>query len=409
MNRGQKLFGSLSPQEVILLAAGAILFMLVLAWILLFRRSGPEARGGWLDELAGGILGPTATPVPAFGSAPRPVQVIPSEIEINCTYPSEYWRLHSEAWAIETIIVGGNSFSKERIQGFLNDESGEPVSDLYKEFFTTALNTMKGADAEAISSVLRRARIWLGSDLLEGAAGERLREVVIMAEALRGYNAGIIGPGRCSFEEMVLLPTPTVAVLPPVPQAASPTPVIAAASPTASPTLPPSPAAGPSATASPGPSVTPPAPTTPAVSDTQDPSRTPAAAASPTSAPPPTATREAAPSRPVPPTPAPPPTGRPGPTLPPPPADTLTPTSPPTPTPAPTTTSAPSATPEPSPTWTLPPPSPTPAVSSPTPTPTGEPPSPTPTLEAPGSTPDLIPTGAPPPLPDGSGAPDGAG
>lgn len=383
MNRGQKFIGNLTPQEAILLVAAGILFALVLIWILISRLSARDpGRQSWFEEIvAGGLLRGTVTPAPSFSSAPQPVRVIPSDYEVNCTYPSDYWSLQTAAWAIENIVVGRSSFSKDRIEAFLKDERGDPASELYKQFFTAALNTMKGADSTDITGVLERARRWLESPELENLTDrEQLLEVLIMAEALKGYNTGVIGPGRCEFEEIVLLATPTLAVLPPAPSGLSET---ASQEGLPAATSTPVPTQVFSSPTSPPPSLTPLRSATP----TRTPSAQPTATSLPTQAelstpvldPSPTSgglpTLGASPS-PDAPTPGSPPTSAPTPTL------HLSPSASPTlpalpsPTIAPTATSEPTSTPEPSPTpsftptFTPPPPSATPTTALPTPSPT---------------------------------------
>jgi hypothetical protein len=398
MNRGQKLIGNLSAQDIILLVAAGILFTLVLVVILSYRAAG-SGRPSWFDEiLSRGPIQATSTPVSPFLLHRQPVQVIPPQIETNCTYPSDYWRTHTEVWAIENIVLGQASFSKASILELLNNESREPNRELYKQFFTTALNTMKGAEAEVITEVLGRSRRWLEvSEPGSQVARENVLDVLIMAEALEGYNTGIIGPGPCEFQEVVVLPTPTPVVLPPAPpQAQDP-----GVSPTATSTLT-APQSLPSATPTPPP----PATATQAPLRTATPTRTQAPAStatlrsSPTTAPLPGATATPTESAPTatsaPPTSAPPPTNPAAPTDTPAPTASATLTSVPTPTSAPTATEAPTATQEPSPTATVIPP----PTSAPTDTeaPT-EPPPPTATIEPTAAETEPFPTGAVPPGP----------
>jgi hypothetical protein len=128
----------------------------------------------------------------------------------NCTYTQYYWRSNPNAWLAENILIGRFSYSKSEAIEILNTENQEVTTDLLKQFFSTLLNSLKGADTSSVDSTLVQASDWLGRHALGFEVSQDDRQTgAALAQTLQDYNNGVTGPGPCSDEPATPTPLPT--------------------------------------------------------------------------------------------------------------------------------------------------------------------------------------------------------
>jgi hypothetical protein len=163
-------------------------------------------------------LAPTASPTSTLALAatatkssdPGDAQTQVPTSEVNCTYTTTYWRDNPQAWLIENVVIGNNSFTKVEAIAILEVEAQDEESALYQQFFAALLNTLKGAESNEIESTLIEASEWINGHPAGVAISEADRQqALLFAQTLLEYNIGGLGPGHCADEPVTPTPTPT--------------------------------------------------------------------------------------------------------------------------------------------------------------------------------------------------------
>ncbi len=203
----------------------------------------------------------------------------------GCTHTPGYWKNHPEAWPQDQIEIGGVVYlDAEAIAVLETPPGGDATYILAHQLIAATVNTLAGAEPDAVEDTLQEANAWLEAQPLgsDPTNPERVRGIELSV-ALMDYNEGRTGPGPC--EEEACTETPTV-----TPTETS----TATATPTA--TAPDTETATPSATLEPQGALPVTATPTPTPSDTpvSSPTETSTASLEPTAAP--TDTPEAAPT-----------------------------------------------------------------------------------------------------------------
>lgn len=211
---------------------------------------------------------PTATSVSLQTSPTNPSPIHPSTR--NCTYTTHFWRDNPDAWMIENVVIGRLAFNKSEAIDILTRQAEDETTALLQEFFAALLNTLKGADSEAVEESLIQASDWLSAHPpgVELSQSER-DQAKSLAQALSEYNNGVNGPGHCSDEPPTPTPLPSLTPTPTETPTATP---LFTRRPSATPTLE---EREPKPTKPPTPTDTPPPPPPPSPTDTLPPPPTP--------------------------------------------------------------------------------------------------------------------------------------
>ena len=129
---------------------------------------------------------------------------------VNCTYTTTYWRINPEAWLIENVVIGNNSFTKAEAIEILETAAQDEKTALLQQFFAALLNTLKGADARDIEPILLNASDWInGHSTGMAISATDQQQALLFTQTLFEYNNGGLGPGHCSDEPVTPTPTPT--------------------------------------------------------------------------------------------------------------------------------------------------------------------------------------------------------
>jgi hypothetical protein len=159
---------------------------------------------------------------------------VPTNSPVNCTYTITHWQNNPQAWLIENVVIGNNSFTKAEAIAILEAEAQNEKTALLQQFFAALLNTLKGADSKDIESTLIQASDWINSHTAGLEISEADREqALLLAQNLLVYNIGGLGPGHCPDEPVT--PTPTATATPTATQTPTVTPIRTLTSPTAVP------------------------------------------------------------------------------------------------------------------------------------------------------------------------------
>lgn len=120
-----------------------------------------------------------------------------------CTHSQGYWKTHPEAWPLDEIMLGGQTYSKETALEILNNPpKGDAAYVLAVQLIAAKLNIAGGADDSLIADSILAADAWLSEHPIgTDPKGEAREQGIALAEKLEAYNNGEIGPGKCDDKE----------------------------------------------------------------------------------------------------------------------------------------------------------------------------------------------------------------
>ena len=76
-----------------------------------------------------------------------------------------YWKNHSEAWPVQTITVGGVTYTKaQAISLMATPGKGDKTYDLYKQLVAAKLNVIIGNESSCIEATIAAADAWLAAN-----------------------------------------------------------------------------------------------------------------------------------------------------------------------------------------------------------------------------------------------------
>ncbi len=145
------------------------------------------------DEGTGGSGGGEATP-----PAAPPDQ--------GCTLTQGFWKNHPQAWPVDSLDLGGVSYTAEALMKLLNTPpSGDKSLILAHQLIAAKLNLLSGAseplniaDADAWMAANKDADGRLPYGTSTDPAGAQASS---LGDSLASYNQGEIGPGHCDDGE----------------------------------------------------------------------------------------------------------------------------------------------------------------------------------------------------------------
>ncbi|MCB9781190.1 MAG: VWA domain-containing protein [Alphaproteobacteria bacterium] len=120
----------------------------------------------------------------------------------GCTRTRGYWTTHEEVWPVDSLELGGRTYSKAEALDLLGTSTGGDKSlQLASQLIASKLNVISGADDSDIADWIEAADAWLADkddgDGLPfdcrawGTDGEDIKD------ALDDWNNGLSGPGHC--------------------------------------------------------------------------------------------------------------------------------------------------------------------------------------------------------------------
>lgn len=127
----------------------------------------------------------------------------------NCTYTLGYWKNHPQAWPVESLVIGGQTYTHTQLIAILKKSPrGDATYILARQLIAAKLNIAQGADDSAVADVITEADAWLAEHPLGSKPRNPEREEgIAYAAILDDYNNGRIGPGHCG--KVTPTPTPT--------------------------------------------------------------------------------------------------------------------------------------------------------------------------------------------------------
>ncbi|HEY0735145.1 MAG TPA: hypothetical protein VGD69_09595, partial [Herpetosiphonaceae bacterium] len=94
----------------------------------------------------------TATPVPPTKTSVPPTATPPGD---NCTYTIGYWKTHPEDWPVQSLTLGGVTYTKAQLLNILNTPPrGDATYIVAHQLIAVKLNIASGADPSAIAATV---------------------------------------------------------------------------------------------------------------------------------------------------------------------------------------------------------------------------------------------------------------
>jgi hypothetical protein len=146
--------------------------------------------------------------------AEYPDGVCPPPKEPGCTLSQGDWAsMDPAAWPIDGLTIGDITYSNEALHEILNRSSdvGNASIILYRQYIAAVLNVAAGAGSLTIDEAAADTLAWFEENLgEEGLPGnvrtntELGKEALDLANLLKAFNEGEVGPGACVVEEEAL-------------------------------------------------------------------------------------------------------------------------------------------------------------------------------------------------------------
>jgi hypothetical protein len=165
------------------LLRGTVTISSIVVWA--FACSAPApGEGAASDELGLGLGAPQGGENAAGG---------------DCTLTQGYWKTHDAAWPVDTLVIGGQSYSQAELLDLLwTPVMGDGSLLLAHQLIAAMLNVANGATP---TGAIADADAWMAAN---ADADGRLPygvppndEVSSLGDALAAFNEGTTGPGHC--------------------------------------------------------------------------------------------------------------------------------------------------------------------------------------------------------------------
>lgn len=151
---------------------------------------------GDLDNRTDSTLGPGECFLGAdFGYEPKPH-------DQPCTRTPGYWKNHPEAWPVETITIGGVTYTKAQAIAIIKTaEKGDKTYTIFRALVSAKLNLLVGTNPACISETILAADAWMakygpvGKKVAASSKAWKIGEPLYMM--LDDYNNGLLCAPHC--------------------------------------------------------------------------------------------------------------------------------------------------------------------------------------------------------------------
>jgi hypothetical protein len=107
-----------------------------------------------------------------------------------------YWKNHPDAWPVQSITVGGLSYTKAQAIAWLSKVGKDKTTTMFSSLVPAMLNVMIGNDGSCISSAIDAGNAWMatygpvGSGVAGGSEAWSIGEPT--HQTLDAYNNGLL-------------------------------------------------------------------------------------------------------------------------------------------------------------------------------------------------------------------------
>lgn len=74
-----------------------------------------------------------------------------------------YWKNHPDAWPVDTITVGGITYTKEQAIGWLSKVGKDKTTTMFSSLVPAMLNIMIGNDGSCVNATIAAANSWMAT------------------------------------------------------------------------------------------------------------------------------------------------------------------------------------------------------------------------------------------------------
>jgi hypothetical protein len=122
----------------------------------------------------------------------------------NCTYTQGYWKNHTSAWPVGSLMLGNVTYTAAQLESILQQNVGNGggangLISLAHQLIAAKLNGANGADLSSISGAITAADAMIGNLVVPPVGSGYLdpASTASTTQSLDDYNQGISGPGHC--------------------------------------------------------------------------------------------------------------------------------------------------------------------------------------------------------------------
>ena len=161
---------------------------------------------GPLKHIRAAALAAALLPLASVAAAPAAAQVCTS----GCPPPVAnqpgtgtpgYWKTHASAWPVDSITVGGVSYTKAEAIAWLGKVGSDKSITLFSSLVPAMLNVAIGNDGSCVADAIAAANAWMapplaggygpvGSNVLASSAAWKIGEPLQIQ--LDSYNNGLL-------------------------------------------------------------------------------------------------------------------------------------------------------------------------------------------------------------------------
>jgi hypothetical protein len=111
-----------------------------------------------------------------------------------------YWKNNPSAWPVQSIVVGGVTYSKQQALAILKTApGGDATYILAHQLIPAKLNVLSGVENNVISGVIAQADAWLKAHPLGSKPGQPAKDAgLALKDTLEAFNNGLAGSPTCT-------------------------------------------------------------------------------------------------------------------------------------------------------------------------------------------------------------------
>lgn len=140
----------------------------------------------------------------SWGSSPAsgysPTFLTATSASNNCTYTQGYWKNHSSAWPVNSLMLGNVSYSKAQLLSILGQPAqGNGLTIVAHQLIAAKLNIANGASSATIAATIAQVDAAIGNLVCPPVGSGYLSPANTNSwtTTLDDYNNGQLGPSHC--------------------------------------------------------------------------------------------------------------------------------------------------------------------------------------------------------------------
>jgi parallel beta-helix repeat protein len=116
----------------------------------------------------------------------------------ECFFGGGHWKNHPEEWPVETVTIGGVTYTKPEAIAILDSPvSNDATYIVARALIAAKLNQLEYVDAIA-AALVADTDAWLVANPLGSKPKKEVKEEgILLKEALEAYNSGLLGSSKC--------------------------------------------------------------------------------------------------------------------------------------------------------------------------------------------------------------------